>query len=376
VSSGGGVELDRAVDSIRVGHRYRHDLGDLDELCASIQKLGILQPITITPDGTLVCGARRLAAVKRLEYKRVKVWVTSTVSTSLAEVLAEQHENTVRKPFTPTEAAVLYAELKQLYAADAARRQQATRFGASGGDGGGKFPPPHGPASVASIPAGKARERAARAITGQDSSRSLDRVIEVQRLAEDPTTPERVREIARLELAGMDADGKVNGHYLTVQATASTDALARLADDPTHPTAVRERAASELDGLDQDRPAVELVRAARAAIERATSRAPTGEDSINAEVTDDGDGSGAGLRVVAVKRYGLRAFLATVQELDGWWQHYDPAEIAAALTEEQWQRLCANRDGSSAFIQAIAAARHADGRQERATDRPSRAACL
>jgi ParB family chromosome partitioning protein len=210
---------------------------------------------------------------------------------------------------------------------------------------------------VASIPAGKARERAARAITGQDSSRSLDRVIEVQRLAEDPTTPERVREIARRELAGMGADGKINGHYLTVQATASTDALARLADDPTHPTAVRERAASELDGLDQDRPAVELVRAARAAIERATSRAPTGEDSINAEVTDDGDGSGAGLRVVAVKRYGLRAFLATVQELDGWWQHYDPGEIAAALTEEQWQRLCANRDGSSAFIQAIAAAR-------------------
>ena len=40
VSSGGGVELDRAVDSIRVGYRSRHDLGDLDELCASIQKLG------------------------------------------------------------------------------------------------------------------------------------------------------------------------------------------------------------------------------------------------------------------------------------------------------------------------------------------------
>ena len=256
MGSGGGVELDRAVDSIHVGYRYRHDLGDLDELCASIQKLGILQPITITPDGILVCGARRLAAVKRLGYKHVKVWVTSTVSTSLAEVLAEQHENTVRKPFTATEAAVLYAELKQLYAVDAARRQQATRFGASGGDGGGKLPPPHGPASVAGIPAGKARERAARAITGQDSSRSLDRVIEVQRLAEDPTTPERVREIARRELAGMDADGKVNGHYLTVQAAASTDALARLADDPTHPTAVRERAAGELDRLDPGRPAV------------------------------------------------------------------------------------------------------------------------
>lgn len=369
MSSGGGVELDRAVDSIRVGDRYRHDLGDLDELCASIQKLGILQPITITPDGILVCGARRLAAVKRLGYKRVKVWVTSTVSTSLAEVLAERHENTVRKPFTPTEAAALYAELKRLYATDAARRQQATRFG----DGGGKFPPPHGSSSVA--PAGKAREQAARAITGQDSSKSLDRVVEVQRLAEDPTTRERVREIASRELAGMDADGRVYGHYLTVRAAAGTDALARLADDPAQPEAVRARAAGELDALDRSQPPAELVKAARAAIVRAGTPVRTGEDSMNSDATDGRDGTGAGLRVVAVKRYGLRAFLATVQELDGWWRHYDAGEIAAGLSEEQWQRLCANREGSSAFIQAIAAAREADGREARATDRPSRSGC-
>ncbi|WP_375488324.1 ParB N-terminal domain-containing protein, partial [uncultured Mycobacterium sp.] len=122
MSSGGGVELDRPVASIRVGVRFRHDLGDLDELCDSIAKLGLLQPITITPNGILVCGARRLAAVKRLGWEQIKVWITATVSTRLAEVLAEQHENTIRKPLAPTEAAALYAELKALYAADAARR--------------------------------------------------------------------------------------------------------------------------------------------------------------------------------------------------------------------------------------------------------------
>lgn len=362
--SSGGVELDRPVASIRAGVRFRHDLGDLDELCASIEKLGLLQPITITPDGVLVCGARRLAAVKRLGWERVKVWITATVSTRLAEVLAEQHENTIRKPLSPTEAAALYAELKQLYAVDATRRQAAARFGAGTGDGGGKFPPPQDPPAAIGAPAsGKAREQAARAITGRDSSRSLDRVIEVQRLADDPATPEPVREIARQELAEMDADGRVYGHYLTVQAAVGTDALARLADDPAQPEAVRARAAGELDTLDHDRPPGELVKAALAAIVRATA--------------DDGtDEADMGPRLVAIKRYGLRALLATIEEMDGWWRHYDPAEIATGLSEEQWQRLCDCLDGSSEFIHAIGEARKDHGTPETSSDRPRRAACF
>ncbi len=353
--SSGGVDLDRAVASIQVGARFRHDLGDLDKLCDSISKLGLLQPITITPDGILVCGARRLAAVKQLGWERVKVWITSSVSSRLAEVLAEQHENTIRKPFTPTEAAALYTELKALYAADAVRRQQATRFGS---DGGAKLAPPSEQAEM-SHNAGKARRQAARAITGRNSHTSLERVVEVQRLADDPDTSESVRRVARRELAGMDADGRVYGHYLTVQAAASTDALARLADDPELPETVRARAADELDELDHEQPSAELVKAAQAAIARATR-------------PDDGDG----LRLVAIKHYGLRAFLATIQEMDGWWRHYDPAEIAAGLSDEQWQRLCACLDGSAAFIHAIGDARRHGPPGEPLADQRPRAACF
>lgn len=54
----GHIELERTVSSIQIGARHRHDLGDLDTLAASIQRYGLLQPITITPDGVLVCGAR------------------------------------------------------------------------------------------------------------------------------------------------------------------------------------------------------------------------------------------------------------------------------------------------------------------------------
>lgn len=354
--SSGGVELDRTVDSIRVGGRLRQDLGDLGELCESIESVGLLQPITITPDGALVCGARRLAAVKRLGWQTVKVWVTSTISNRLAQVLAEQHENTLRKPFTPSEAAGLYAELKTLYAADAARRQHASRFTSernprhrSGFDGAADSAAPSIPAFSA---AGDVRRQAARAITGRNSYSSLEHVIEVQRLAEDPASPNAVREIARRELEAMDADGKINGHYLTVKAAASTEELARLAADPAQLRAVKQDAASELAGLDQGQPPRDLVRAAQAAIGRVTG----GEGSVGPQ-TDAEDGASGGGPRRAVKRYGLRAFLAALEEMDGWWRHYDAAEIAAGLNEEQWQRFCDYIDAINSFGQAVAAAR-------------------
>ena len=50
----GFIELERTVASIQVGPRHRTELGDIDELAASIERDELLQPITITPDGVLV----------------------------------------------------------------------------------------------------------------------------------------------------------------------------------------------------------------------------------------------------------------------------------------------------------------------------------
>jgi len=50
------------------------------------------------------------------------------MSTDLERPLAQQHVNTIRTSITPTEAARHYAELKNLYREDAARRQQAIRL--------------------------------------------------------------------------------------------------------------------------------------------------------------------------------------------------------------------------------------------------------
>ncbi|HEX4400137.1 MAG TPA: ParB/RepB/Spo0J family partition protein [Galbitalea sp.] len=322
--SEGHVELARAVASIRVGYRLRNELGDLDELVESIRVLGLLQPITISPDGTLICGVRRYAAVRELGWKTVNVWVRSGISTDLERMLAEQHENTLRKPFTPTEAARLYAELKPLYQEDAARRKEATQFRSDP-----RNPAIAGPANFAG-PAGDARAQAARAVTGQRSDLTLERILEVQHLAQDPTAPTEVREIAVRELSALDRDRRVNGHYLVVKAAQGTGELQQLALDPAQPADVRQAATSGLQRLQAlDRPE-DLARVAKDALARA--RATNGTSGLRAPLAPR-------TPPAQVARFSVRAFLMTIRETDYWWLHYDPAEIGAALTAAQWEQF-------------------------------------
>jgi ParB family chromosome partitioning protein len=347
----GHIELDRTVDSIRVGYRHRHDLGDLDELSESIRELGLMQPITISPDGTLICGARRLAAVQALGWKHVNVWVRSGISTPLERLMAEQHENTMRKPLTPTEAATLYRELKALMAEDAARRQHATRFGSdrerARSDG----------AATVAAPSGDARSQAAMAISGTQSYTTLERVSEIQRIADAPAYPEHVRDLAAAEMAAMDTDGTVAGHYRAVKGAAVTAELERLARDPDQPTHLRDHATKTLRALgghDSDRPA-ELLRLAQGALARAKAarrgrhHARTGTDTPAA--------APAPAAARPVKRYGVRAFVLTWAELDGWATHYDPAEIGPALSQDVWARFEATVAATVAFADAARLAR-------------------
>src|SRR5699024_6927095 len=197
----GFIELERTVESITIGTRHRTDYGDLAQLIASIKRDGLLQPVTITPDGVLVCGARRLAAIKQLGWRTVNVWVRSGITDRLGALLAEQDENLLHKPLTPTEQATLYRELKEIMAEEAAQRQAATQFGTDGKQtgepGAGESPGPHGMK-------GDAREQAARLITGTDASQRLERIAHLQTLAENPDQSEEVRQRARAELAAID----------------------------------------------------------------------------------------------------------------------------------------------------------------------------
>src|SRR5262245_16102471 len=61
------------ITNIIVGKRYRRDLGDIAALTQTIEQDGLLQPIVIRPDGTLISGARRLAACKTAGLQDIPV---------------------------------------------------------------------------------------------------------------------------------------------------------------------------------------------------------------------------------------------------------------------------------------------------------------
>ena len=125
----GHIELERQIDSITVGVRHRkrprrHDRAD------EVDRGGRPPPaVTVTPDGVLICGWRRLEAMRRLGRRTLSVWVRSGISDQLSHLLAQQDENEQRKPLSPVETARLYAEIKMLEKEDAQRRMAATQFG-------------------------------------------------------------------------------------------------------------------------------------------------------------------------------------------------------------------------------------------------------
>lgn len=184
----------RTVDSIQVGARHRKDLGDISALASSIEKEGLLQPITVTPEGVLVCGARRLAAIKQLGWTEVRVWVRSGISTDLGFMLAEQDDNAFHKPLTAVEAATLYSEMKVLLAEEAAERKAATQFTTNNQPRWNGRVESAGPTNG---PLGDARRQAAEMVTGTSSYTRLEEINFLQRTAEDPAQPESIRETAR-----------------------------------------------------------------------------------------------------------------------------------------------------------------------------------
>ncbi|MFV0451343.1 MAG: ParB N-terminal domain-containing protein [Propioniciclava sp.] len=316
----GHIELEWVVDSIRVGRRNRTELGDIDELAASIERDGLLQPITITPDGVLVCGARRLAAIKRLGEKTVNVWVRSGLSDRLGQLLAEQDDNMPHKPLTQRESAALYRELKQVMAEDAARRKASTQFSSAyqpGADGPGNFPEP-------SAALGEAREQAAGMIPGRASYKTLEKVGYLERIATDPAQPEPLRAEARAGLEQIEAGAPVHPIFQAVRDAATTAQESREAD---------------------------LYQMADEAVARATAaKKQKGRAPVPRQVPLIG---AAGEPV----RYPVRAFIHTRGELTEWWNHYDPDQLAAELTDEQIAGFLDTAEGTSEFAEELRAAR-------------------
>ncbi len=351
-SSPGHIELERSLESITIGKRHRTDLGDIPALAESIRAEGLLQPITVTPDGALVCGRRRLEALRMLGHRSTNVWVRSNLSDRLSQLLAEQNDNSLHKPLSLIEAESLYRELKVVLAEDAARRQAATRFGAEGGIPQDSAEVCGAAESAAPQTPGEARAQAARMVTGRKSYSMLEELGRLKDLANDERRPEHIRAQAAEEVARIEAGGKVHGAHLRINTALSLDELDRIAADPAQSESVRAQAVS----------LAAEVRAAASQEARTAELAALAAEAI-ARVTTEGLGKGK-KRVKTPERPKLtlvmlppRAFVALWTDLDGWTQKYDAEDVAAALTVPEWERAERVLAETVAFFTLMRAAR-------------------
>jgi hypothetical protein len=170
------------IDTIKVGQRHRHDLGDIESLAASIKAVGLLHPPVVTPDRKLIAGKRRLAACKHLGWESVPV----TVADLDHIVRGEFAENAHRKDFLPSEIASIMRELEPVEKAAAVERMTL-----------GKVSPGSEP--------GRARDKVA-AYAGI-SGRTLDKIKTVVEAAEKD--PERFGPLVE----AMDRTGKIDRYH-------------------------------------------------------------------------------------------------------------------------------------------------------------------
>jgi len=91
----------------------REDLGDLTDMMASIERVGLLQSVRVYPTGdryTVQAGHRRFAALQRLDWTLIPCEVADPPADNLARLDAMLHENGQRKPLNPMEEARAYQE--------------------------------------------------------------------------------------------------------------------------------------------------------------------------------------------------------------------------------------------------------------------------
>lgn len=301
MSNKGHIELERQIDSITVGVRHRKDPGELTALMKSIEEVGLLQPVTVTPDGVLICGWRRLEALRRLGRRTLSVWVRSGISDQLSHLLAQQDENEQRKPLSPVETARLYAEIKMLEQEEGLRRMAATQFGGAGRDGeasgSGESPEP----------CGDSRTRAAQKLTGKDGWQRLEQTNWIESTAQDDSLGESVREFAANMLSEIDRGAPVSPAYKRVQAAVE------LASNPPPPTQAEQdevtRLGAEALRRVQEEENVKRLRA----LKNKAKRSP--------------------------RHRSPRSFTLMWSELEGWTALYDVDELARALKDDEWARF-------------------------------------
>jgi N6-adenosine-specific RNA methylase IME4 len=190
----------RRIGEILIGDRTRRQLGDIAELAASIAEVGLLHPVVIHPDGTLIAGERRLEACKHLDWERVPVTVVDIAQLARGEYA----ENAFRKDFTPSEMVAITKKLESVERA-AAKERQGSRSDRHMGKS------PKG--------SGRALDKVAR-VVGRDR-RTLEKAKAVVLAAEAEPKNERLAKLVQ----DMDRTGRVNGPFNRLKVMRQAESI-------------------------------------------------------------------------------------------------------------------------------------------------------
>ena len=344
------IRLEWATDSIIVGARHRKDLGDIDALADSINRVGLLQLPTVTPDGVLICGARRIAAIKQLGWRTVNVWVRTELSSRLAALMAERDDVVSHKDYSKVELAEMYAELKAEFAADAARREQSTRFTSENqkplSDGLADSATPLRKAEGSEV--GDSRIQAAKMLSGT-SHYTMEHVLAIKQIAGDETRDPALRQMAEEAIQRIGEGGPVEPEFVKLRSLVQIDELDQVAADQDEPQTAREaaqRGAILLRKLTAEHTmsTQELDRAAKAAFDRVN--AGRGDKKKNTSTPKPPKPAGPKYR-------SAKSFMFTWTEMEGWPGRYDPKTIAQAVPDDNWLRFKQTMSESIEFMETV-----------------------
>lgn len=232
--------------SIVIGERVRGVVTEaLPELVESIQQLGLLYPLLIDEQNTLIDGEQRLAALAELGIDDIPVIVDSEVTESGDEqdILAERMRrelasNGVRTSYTPVQAAAARRRLRELLG-----KQSHTRTG---------------------VPLAERRKNWASELATSEtgvSRTTMDRVDRIVRFAEDDTQPMSVRReaaegLTRIDEAGVAVDRVLKEVELSASAANAVNRYPELVGLPTPVAQVQ--IAQQLDLLPEENRAAQL----------------------------------------------------------------------------------------------------------------------
>lgn len=89
---------------------------ELKELAADLRKNGLVNPVEVLPDGTIVAGHQRVRAAKLLEWKLIDCWIRTDLAETGAAAIEERlvMDNLHRRQMTMLERARCYRRLREL----------------------------------------------------------------------------------------------------------------------------------------------------------------------------------------------------------------------------------------------------------------------